>query len=76
MNKLSHVRVKRKGQVTIPLELRSKLGIEEGALLEIKEKEGTIVLRAAPKLEAGKVAGEEQYKQIVGELDRLRRDWR
>ena len=36
MNKSSQIRVKRKGQVTIPLELRSKLGIEEGTLLEIK----------------------------------------
>ena len=76
MNKSSQVRVKRKGQVTIPLELRSKLGIEEGALLEIKEEEGAIVLRATPRLEAGKVVGEEKYKRIVGELDRLRRDWR
>lgn len=72
---MSQVRVKRKGQVTIPLELRSKLGIEEGALLEIKEEEGTIVLRPTPRLEAGKVAGEEMHKQVICELDQLRRDW-
>jgi AbrB family looped-hinge helix DNA binding protein len=75
LNKSSQVRVKRKGQVTIPLEFRSKLGIEEGALLEIKE-EGAIVLKPTPRLETGKVVGEEEYKQIISELDQLRRKWR
>ena len=76
MNKSSHIRVKRKGQVTIPLEFRSKLGIEEGALLEIKEEEGTIVLKPTPRLKAGKVVGEEEYKKIIRELDEGRRNWR
>jgi AbrB family looped-hinge helix DNA binding protein len=76
MKKLSQIRVKRKGQVTIPLELRSKLGIEEGAILEVKEKEGTIVMKPAPKLEGGKVVGEEAYKQIIRELDKFRSEWR
>jgi len=76
MQKLSHVRVKRKGQVTIPLELRSKLGIEEGAILEIKEEEGTIILKPTPRLKAGKVVGEEEYKKIIVELDQGRRNWR
>lgn len=76
MNKLFQVRVKRKGQVTIPLKLRSKLGIEEGTLLEIKDEDGAIVLRPAPRLESGKVVGEEEYKRIIGELDELRRKWR
>lgn len=76
MNKLSQVRVKRKGQVTIPLKLRSKLGIEEGALLEIKDEDGVIVLKPAARLEAGKAVGEEEYKQIIDELDQRRRQWR
>jgi AbrB family looped-hinge helix DNA binding protein len=76
MQKLSHVRVKRKGQVTIPLLLRSKLGIEEGAVLEIKEEEGIITLKPMPKLKAGKAIGEEEYKKIIGELDEGRRNWR
>lgn len=76
MNKLSCVRVKRKGQVTIPLELRSKLGIEEGALLEVKAEDGKIILKPTPRLEAGKVVGEEEYKRIIRELDELRRNWR
>jgi AbrB family looped-hinge helix DNA binding protein len=75
VQKLSCVRVKRKGQVTIPSELRSKLGIEEGALLEIKEEEGTIILKPAPRLKAGKAVGEEEYKRIIRELDEGRRNW-
>jgi AbrB family looped-hinge helix DNA binding protein len=69
---LSKVRVKRKGQVTIPQELRSKLGIEEGAILEITAKDGTIMLKPTPRLEAGEVVGEEEHKRILAELDRLR----
>jgi len=76
MNKLSQVRVKRKGQVTIPLQLRSKLGIDEGAILEIKEEKGTIVMKPTPRLKAGKPVGEEGYKRIINELDEGRRNWR
>ena len=54
-NRPSHVTVKQKGQVTLPIELRSRLGIEEGAILEIKEK-------------AGKPVGEEEYKKLSPNL--------
>jgi AbrB family looped-hinge helix DNA binding protein len=73
---LSKVRVKRKGQVTIPQEIRSKLGIEEGAILEITAQDDTIILKPAPRLEAGEVVGEEEHKRIIAELDKLRRNWR
>jgi AbrB family looped-hinge helix DNA binding protein len=76
MSKSSQVRVKQKGQVTIPLELRSRLGIREGTLLEVEEEKGTIVLKPAPPLEGGKVVGEEQHNEIIRELDKLRREWR
>jgi AbrB family looped-hinge helix DNA binding protein len=76
MKKSSLVRVKRKGQVTIPSELRSKLGIEEGAILEVKEEEGAITLRPTPRLKAGKAVGEDEYKKVIRELDEGRRDWR
>jgi AbrB family looped-hinge helix DNA binding protein len=73
---LSKVRVKHKGQVTIPQEIRTKLGIEEGAILEIQTQDGTIVLKPAPRLEAGEVVGEEEYKRIINALDESRRHWR
>ena len=76
MVKLSHVRVKHKGQVTIPKEMRNKLGIEEGAILDIKAQDGTIVLKPLPRLEAGEPVGEEEFKKIIAELDKGRRNWR
>lgn len=74
--KLSRVRVKQKGQVTIPQEIRNKLGIEEGTILDITAQDGTIVLKPLPRLEAGDPVGEEEYKKIIAELDELRRRWR
>jgi AbrB family looped-hinge helix DNA binding protein len=76
VKKLSKVQVKRKGQVTIPKELRSKLGIEEGTILEITTQDNTIILKPAPRLEAGEVVGEEEHKKIIKELDESRRHWR
>ena len=76
MQQSSRVRVKHKGQVTIPSEVRSKLGIEEGTILEIKEEQGTIMLKPTPPLKAGKPVGEEEFKKIIRELDEGRRNWR
>jgi AbrB family looped-hinge helix DNA binding protein len=74
--KLTRVRVKHKGQVTIPLELRSKLGLEEGAILEISTEDDKIVLKPLPPLEPGKPVGEEEFKKILAELEERRRNWR
>jgi len=76
MSKSSQVRVKRKGQVTIPSELRSRLGIQEGALLKVVEREGAIILTPAPPLRAGEVVGEAKHKQVIEELNQMRRRWR
>ena len=76
MSKSSLVRVKHKGQVTIPSELRARLGIEEGALLEVEERRGAIVLKPAGPLKGGKVVGEETHQRVIAELDQLRSDWR
>jgi len=73
---LSRVRVKHKGQVTIPSELRSKLGIEEGAILEISTEDNKIVLKPLPPLEPGASVGEEEFKKILAELEERRRNWR
>lgn len=76
MRQSSQVRVKHKGQVTIPSELRSRLGIDEGDVLEVQEREGAIVLRPAPPLKGGEVVGQEKYAQLIDELEQLRRRWR
>jgi bifunctional DNA-binding transcriptional regulator/antitoxin component of YhaV-PrlF toxin-antitoxin module len=58
------------------LKLRSKLGIEEGAFLEISTEDDKIVLKPLPPLEPGEPVGEEEHKRILAELDELRRRWR
>lgn len=39
------VRVRRKYQMTIPVEIRKRLGLAEGDCLEVTEQENQIVLR-------------------------------
>ncbi len=74
---MSQVKVKRKGQVTIPIELRRKFRIEEGSLLKAEEREEGILLKAVAPVKAGDVVGERAYRDIVHELDELRRKkWR
>ena len=76
MIELSRVRVKHKGQVTIPQEIRIQLGIEEGAILEITKEDDKIVLKPLPPIEPGEPVGEEEYKKIIAELEEGRRNWR
>ncbi|MCL5876186.1 MAG: AbrB/MazE/SpoVT family DNA-binding domain-containing protein [Candidatus Bathyarchaeota archaeon] len=76
MQKLSQVKVKRKGQVTIPKEMRTKLDIEEGTTLNITTEDNKIILKPAPRLEAGEPVGEEEQKKLLQELEALRRRWR
>jgi len=73
---LSRVRVKRKGQVTIPQELRTQFGIEEGAILEIAAEADKIVLKPLPPLEPGEPVGEDEFRKILAELEERRRNWR
>lgn len=76
MIELTRVRVKHKGQVTIPQELRTQLGIEEGAILEINREDNKLVLQPLPPLEPGEPVGEEEFKKILAELEERRRNWR
>ena len=74
--KLSQAKVKRKGQVTIPAELRNKLGITEGTILEVQEHPEGILLRPLPPAVPGEVVGEAEHRKLIEELDKLRRRWR
>jgi AbrB family looped-hinge helix DNA binding protein len=73
---LSRVRVKRKGQVTIPLQLRNQLGLEEGAILEITKENNRLILQPLPPLEPGEPVGKAAFKKILAELEERRRNWR
>ncbi len=73
---MSRVRVKHKGQITIPQEYRVEMGIEEGTILEVSKEDNKIVLTQLPPIEPGEPVGEEEYKKIIAELDEGRRNWR
>lgn len=74
--KLYKVKVKQKGQVTVPARIRKKLNLEEGAMLEVEELKEGILLRPLPEIKTGKVVGKKEYDEIIGELDKLRSEWR
>lgn len=58
------------------MELRLKLGIEEGAILDISTEDNKIVLKPLPPIEPGEPVGEEEFKKIIAELEERRRNWR
>lgn len=70
------MKVKHKGQVTVPARIRKKLKMDEGAVLEVEELAEGILLRPMPEIKAGKVVGRKEYEKIIGELDKLRSEWR
>jgi len=73
---LPNVRVEHKGQITIPVELREKFGLEEGTIIEVKEHPEGILLRPLPPPEPGNVVGEEEYRGLIEELEQTRWRWR
>lgn len=66
---MTEVLVTRKGQITIPVEMRRKFGIEEGSRVEVVEEEGMIVIRKRPSI--FDLAGGGVGKGDVGELKRM-----
>ena len=71
---MTEVSVTRKGQITIPVELRRKFGIEEGSKVEVAEEEGGIVIRKLPSIFdlAGTGAGKGDVKELKRMLDDMR----
>ena len=70
--------VTRKGQVTIPAELRKKYGIREGMKVDITDAPSGLLLKPIPRMNdwAGADAGKYTYEEMVETLDRLRTKWR
>ncbi len=70
------VAVTKKGQVTIPVELRRKFHIEESSRVQIIEKNGEIVIRKCPSFYdlAGSGAGEASVAELKNELDKMREE--
>lgn len=71
---MTEVVVTRKGQVTIPVELRRKFGIEESSKVEIGEQDGVIVIRKSASIFdlAGSGAGKGNVDELKRMLDRMR----
>jgi len=68
--------VTKKGQVTIPIELRRKFNIEENSKVQIIEKNGEIVIEKCPSFYdlAGTGAQEATAQELKSELDKLREE--
>jgi AbrB family looped-hinge helix DNA binding protein len=66
--------VTRKGQITIPIKLRRKFGIEEGSKIEVIEEEGKIVIKKCTSIFdlAGSGAGKANVEDLKKMLDQMR----
>ena len=73
---MTEVLVTRKGQITIPVEMRRKFGIEEGSRVEVVEEEGMIVIRKRPSIFdlAGSGAGKGDVEKLKRMLDQMREE--
>jgi antitoxin PrlF len=70
------VKVTRKGQTTIPTEIREKLGIKEGDDLSVETVDQQIVFKRIPKLEdcAGIFAGHADVAELKKGIEKLREE--
>jgi AbrB family looped-hinge helix DNA binding protein len=65
--------VTRKGQVTIPVKLRKKFGIEESSKVKIVEEDGKIVIKKLPSFldlvgSGAEKATVEEVKKMLDEM--------
>jgi AbrB family looped-hinge helix DNA binding protein len=75
------VKTSSKGQIVIPKEIREKLGIKPGTILNIKADDKRVILELAPEapdvfVEAGEVAEENlrEAKESSDKAEKLLRD--
>ena len=68
------VLVTRKGQVTVPIALRRKYGIEEGMKMIVEDSGSSIILKVVPRIEdlAGIDAGKMSVEKAFEILDKMR----
>ena len=68
------VLVTRKGQITIPVSLRRKYGIEEGMKMIVQDSDSGIILKVVPRIEdlAGIDAGKITVEKAFEILDKMR----
>ena len=68
------VMVTRKGQVTVPVELRKKYGIMEGMKMVVEDSPSGIVFKVIPRIEdlAGVDAGKIKVEKALEIIDKMR----
>ena len=68
------VRVTRKGQVTVPIELRRKYQIKQGMKITFEDSPSGIVLKVVPIFQdlIGADAGKVDLKETIKMLDKMR----
>jgi len=73
---MTEVTVTRKGQITIPADLRRKFKIEEGSKVKVVEEEGKIVVRRLPSIFdlAGSGSGKGYVEELKRMLDEMREE--
>ena len=73
---MTEVAVTKKGQITIPVEIRRKFGIEESSKVEVVEEEGKIVIKKRPSIFdlAGSGAGKGSVEELKSMLDQMREE--
>jgi AbrB family looped-hinge helix DNA binding protein len=71
------VKVTRKGQTTIPAEIREQLGIKEGDDLAVEAVDQAVIFKRVPKLLdlAGIFAGHADVAELKKEIDKLREEY-
>jgi AbrB family looped-hinge helix DNA binding protein len=67
-------RVTRKGQVTVPVELRRKHGIKEGVVVTFEDSSSGIILKVVPRFQdlIGADADKADLDQTLKKLDKMR----
>ncbi|MGD0072390.1 MAG: AbrB/MazE/SpoVT family DNA-binding domain-containing protein [Candidatus Bathyarchaeia archaeon] len=68
------VMVTRKGQVTVPIELRRKYNIAEGMKMTVEDSPSGIIFKVIPKIEdlAGIDAGKMTVEKALEIIDKMR----
>ena len=71
---MTEVSVARKGQITIPADIRRKFNIEEGMKVEVVEEEGKIAIRRVTSIFdlAGSGSGKGRVAELKSALDEMR----
>ena len=71
------VKVTRKGQTTIPAEIREKLRIREGDELAVEAIDQQVIFKPIPRMQdcAGIFAGKAKVEELKKEIDKLREEY-